>query len=71
MPCDEEDHVGMEVWQRMGDEIRLLRDTIQRHHLVLNRLEPHLGCVVCRGPLTGGVCPTCDPELIDGDPRGD
>jgi hypothetical protein len=46
-----------------------LKENIQRHHRVLNRLESHLGCVVCRGPLTEGVCPTCDPLLIDGSPN--
>jgi hypothetical protein len=38
-----------------------IRRSIREHRKVLNRLEPHLGCVVCRGPLTEGVCPTCDP----------
>lgn len=37
-----------------------IRDLIARNRAVLNRLEPHLGCVVCRGPLTDGVCSTCD-----------
>jgi hypothetical protein len=31
---------------------RLIRDNAD----VVNRLDPHMGCVVCRGPLTDGVC---------------
>lgn len=38
---------------------RLARN-ISKHRRVLNRLEPHLGCVVCRGPLIDGRCAECD-----------
>jgi hypothetical protein len=35
--------------------------SMSKHHKMLNRLEPHLGCVICRGPLQpDGVCRTCD-----------
>jgi hypothetical protein len=44
-----------------------VKENIGRHHRVLNRLDPHLGCVVCRGPLTDGVCPTCDPQVSSGE----
>jgi predicted amidophosphoribosyltransferase len=33
-----------------------------RHIDVLNRLDPHLGCIICRGPLTDGRCPVCQPD---------
>lgn len=39
----------------------MLKSLIARHHLVLNRFEPHLGCCVCRGELTNGRCLECDP----------
>ena len=33
-----------------------------------NRLESHLGCVVCRGRLdANGRCPACDPEAAMSD----
>lgn len=38
-----------------------IRELIADHLPVLNKLEPHLGCVKCRGPLTEGRCPTCQP----------
>jgi predicted nucleic acid-binding Zn ribbon protein len=35
---------------------------------VLNRLEPHRGCVVCKGPLFNGECMRCvevEPTTFD------
>lgn len=32
---------------------------VAEHIGVLNQLEPHLGCVVCRAPLTDGRCNRC------------
>ena len=37
-----------------------IKGTVRRYHRVLNRLESHLGCVLCHGPLTDGVCRACD-----------
>ena len=39
-----------------------VRRSMAEHRDVLNRLEPHLGCVVCRGPLTDGRCEACNAE---------
>lgn len=39
-----------------------LRSNIDKHRDVLNRLESHLGCVTCRGPLVDGRCERCDGE---------
>lgn len=39
-----------------------VQEALDREHRLLNRIEPHLGCVLCRGPVdteTGeceGVC---------------
>lgn len=49
-------------WQSPDDRARLLEsiEKITRRHLgALNRLESHLGCAMCRGPLTDGRCPEC------------
>ena len=35
---------------------------IRKYFRVLNKLEPHLGCVICRGSLTDGACPRCEQE---------
>lgn len=40
-------------------------ELVRRHRRVLNRLDSHLGCVVCRGALVEGRCGRCD-----GEPRG-
>lgn len=46
-----------------GDAVRQRVNTsIRKHIAVLNRLESHLGCVVCHGPLTDGRCPKCQKE---------
>jgi hypothetical protein len=49
----------------MGGEPQFDRDALRRHLreniTVLNRMESHLGCVVCHGPLTDGRCPKCQP----------
>lgn len=37
----------------------MVEKLIDRHLAVLNRLDSHLGCAKCRGPLTDGRCPTC------------
>jgi hypothetical protein len=42
--------------QRLGPR---LSESTRTNHRLLNRLESHLGCVVCRGPLTDGVCAPC------------
>lgn len=39
-----------------------LAENVFRHRRILNWLEPHLPCVVCRGELLYGRCPECDPE---------
>lgn len=39
-----------------------IRESIRKNITVLNRLESHLGCVICRGPLADGRCPKCQPE---------
>ena len=40
-----------------------LAERIHKDRRILNRLEPHLGCVVCRGRLdANGRCSACDPE---------
>jgi hypothetical protein len=36
-----------------------ITEFIRNRVVVLNRLEPHLGCVACKQPLTNGHCPTC------------
>jgi tRNA G26 N,N-dimethylase Trm1 len=58
----------MNEWEPQGFVVNreAIKENVRRHHRMLNRLEPHLGCVVCRGLLIDGICPTCDPELIDG-----
>lgn len=40
---------------------RLIRETMTSHMGILNKLDSHLGCVACRGPLTDGRCPKCQP----------
>ena len=46
--------------ETMHERIRRLKIENRK---ILNRLESHLGCVVCRGPLTlDGACLVCDPE---------
>ncbi len=45
--------------ERLSARVKAL---MTENRAVLNRLESHLGCVACRGPLTNGVCPRCDPE---------
>lgn len=42
----------------------------RRHIAVLNKLESHLGCVVCRGPLDEGRCPTCQSGASEGGDHG-
>jgi hypothetical protein len=37
------------------------KDLMREYAGVLNKLESHLGCVICRGPLTDGRCPDCQP----------
>jgi hypothetical protein len=47
------------------DEMRAIGlRAIARHWRVLNRLEPHLGCVLCRGELDAddGTCDHCEAE---------
>lgn len=46
---------------------RRIKRSVRENRRVLNQLEPHLGCVVCRGPLTDGVCPSCDPLAAGSD----
>lgn len=39
-----------------------IKELVAEHLGVLNKLESHLGCAQCRGPLTDGRCPKCQPE---------
>lgn len=43
-----------------------IQASVIRHRKVLNRLEPHLGCVICRTTLEddGRHCPVCDVERL-------
>ena len=68
----------------MSEETKLSKEVIaarlerlmEEHRGVLNRLEPHLGCVTCHGELAAGKCPRCQPgEFVMGktgklEPRG-
>ena len=45
-----------------SDHRKHIEDAIDKNLAVLNRLESHLGCAKCRGPLTDGRCPKCQPE---------
>lgn len=38
-----------------------IRGAVRGNLDVLNRLESHLGCALCRGPLVGGRCAECQP----------
>ena len=41
-----------------------IRESMNRNRRLLNRLEPHLGCVVCHGPLdTDCRCARCDETV--------
>ena len=40
------------------------RANMRRFRAVLNKVESHLGCVECRGPVVDGSCPACDPEPV-------
>lgn len=51
---------GNPLGERMSHE--WLRRLVTRHRRVLNRLEPHLGCVVCGATLIDGECQACDYE---------
>jgi hypothetical protein len=42
-----------------------IRELINDHLEVLNKLDSHLGCVKCKGPLTDGRCPKCQPRPPD------
>jgi hypothetical protein len=43
------------------DELReRVRQSVARHWRVLNRLDPHLGCVRCGGLLSDGDCRQCE-----------
>ncbi len=44
-----------------ADRRGAIREMVVSNMAILNRLDPHLGCVKCRGPLTDGRCPTCQP----------
>lgn len=40
-------------------------DQLIRQNLgIINRLDAHLGCAICRGPLTDGRCPTCQGDAL-------
>lgn len=53
---------GEEIKPSVAKEPGWTQALMDRHRDVLNRLEPHLGCVTCKGKLVDdGICPTCDP----------
>lgn len=53
-------HHEHDAWKER-QRFRKSRDIFIDTHLnVLNRLEPHMGCIRCRGPLDGNSrCPKC------------
>lgn len=42
-----------------------LKELTEKHRDVLNRLDSHLGCVTCRGPLVDGRCPNCQLDQFE------
>lgn len=51
----------------MDEKRRRIESLKFQHRRVLNRLDPHRGCVVCRGPLDNGRCLSCDPREVASD----
>lgn len=54
-------YTARKAWDR-GDKKPLMDLAIRKSLGVLNALESHLGCVLCRGPLSEGRCATCQGE---------
>ena len=42
-----------------------IKESIEKNLGLLNKLEPHLGCAKCHGPLIETHCPFCQMEFFE------